>query len=87
VRPVSKTKPRRTKCLKSAVHVMLGEAMRAARKEQGYTQETLAARVGLDGSYYGAIERGEYKASIAMIDRIAGGLDVKLSELLQRAQL
>jgi len=61
--------------------------MRAVRKEQGYTQETFASRVGLDRSYYGAIERGEYKASIAIIDRIACGLDMKLSELLRRAQL
>jgi len=73
--------------MKSAVHVALGDAMRAARKEQGYSQEKLAARVGLDGSYYGSIERGEYKASIAMIDRIACGLDMKLSELLARARL
>jgi transcriptional regulator with XRE-family HTH domain len=73
--------------MKSAVHVLLGEAMRAVRKEQGYTQETFAARVGLDRSYYGAIERGEHKASIAMIDRIACGLDMKLSELLRRARL
>jgi len=73
---VSETKPTRTKRLKSAVHVMLGEAMRAVRKEQGYSQEKLAAHVGLDRSYYGAIERGEYKASIAIIDRIACGLDM-----------
>jgi transcriptional regulator with XRE-family HTH domain len=37
--------------------------------------------VGVDRSYYGAIERGEYKASIATTDRIACGLDMKLSEL------
>jgi transcriptional regulator with XRE-family HTH domain len=73
--------------MKSAVHVMLGEAIRAVRKEQGYSQEKLAAHAGLDRSYYGAIERGEYKASIAIIDRIACGLDIKLSELLRWAQL
>ena len=61
--------------------------MRAVRKEQGYTQVTFAAHVGLDRSYYGSIERGEHKASIAIIDRIACGLDMKLSELLRRAQL
>jgi transcriptional regulator with XRE-family HTH domain len=61
--------------------------VRAAREEQGYSQQKLAARVGLDGSYYGAIERGEHKGSIAMIDRVACGLDMKLSELLWRAQL
>jgi transcriptional regulator with XRE-family HTH domain len=73
--------------MKSAVHVLLGETMRSVRLEQGYSQEKLAAHVGLDRSYYGAIERGEYKASIAIIDRIACGLDMKLSELLRRARL
>jgi transcriptional regulator with XRE-family HTH domain len=62
---------------------MLGEAMRATRREKGYTQQKLAARVGLDGSYYGAIERGEHKGSIALIERIACALDMKLSELLR----
>ncbi len=65
----------------------LGEAMRAVRKEQGYSQEKLAARVGLDRSHYGAIERGEYKISVDKAERIAGGLDMKLSELLRRARL
>ncbi len=73
--------------MKSAVHVALGEAIRSVRLERGYSQEKLAAMIGLDRSYCGAIERGEYKASIAMIDRIACGLDMKLSELLRCARL
>jgi DNA-binding XRE family transcriptional regulator len=50
------------------------DAMRSLRRERGYTQEKFAAHVGIDRSYYGAIER-------------AGGLDVKVSELLRRARL
>ncbi len=61
--------------------------MRSLRLEQGYSQEELAARAGLDRSQYGAIERGEFKASMGIIWRIASGLDVKLSELLGRARL
>ncbi len=61
--------------------------MRSVRREQGYSQERLAARVGLDRSYYGAIERGEYKVSVSVAEKIAGGLDLKLSELLRRARL
>jgi DNA-binding XRE family transcriptional regulator len=61
--------------------------MRSLRREQGYTQEKFAAHVGLDRSYYGAIERGEYKVSMDIIWKIACSLDVKLSELLGRAQL
>jgi transcriptional regulator with XRE-family HTH domain len=61
--------------------------MRSLRLEQGYSQEKLAAHVGLDRSYYGAIERGEYKVSMDIIWKIASGLDVKLSELLGRARL
>jgi transcriptional regulator with XRE-family HTH domain len=65
----------------------LGDALRAVRQEQGVSQEKLAAIVGLDRSYYGAIERGEYKASIDIIGKIACGLDMKLSELLRRARI
>jgi DNA-binding XRE family transcriptional regulator len=57
------------------------------RLEQGFSQEKLAAHVGLDRSYYGAIERGEYKVSISIASKVACGLDMKLSELLRRARL
>jgi transcriptional regulator with XRE-family HTH domain len=61
--------------------------MRSLRRERGYTQEKFAAHVGIDRSYYGAIERAEFNASMDTIGKIACGLDVKVSELLRRARL
>jgi transcriptional regulator with XRE-family HTH domain len=49
---------------KSAAAQALGEAIRSARKERGYAQEAFATRVGLDRSYYGAIERGEFNVTL-----------------------
>jgi transcriptional regulator with XRE-family HTH domain len=65
----------------------LGDAIRAARTEKGYTQETLAKRAGLDRSYYGAVERGEFNLTIQTLLRISAGLGVPASALLRRAKL
>lgn len=60
----------------------LGAAIRAARKERGIAQESFAARVGLDRSYYGAVERGEFNITVQTLLRISAGLDVSAAELL-----
>jgi len=65
----------------------LGEAIRSARTERGYAQEAFAAHVGLDRSYFGAVERGEFNVTLATVLKIAGGLGVRASTLLRRAQL
>jgi transcriptional regulator with XRE-family HTH domain len=65
----------------------LGRAFRATRKEQGYTQESFALKAGIDRSYYGALERGEYNATIETIMHIARGLGVPAWKLWERAGL
>jgi transcriptional regulator with XRE-family HTH domain len=72
---------------KSPAARALGEAIRAARREHGYAQEAFAARVGLDRSYIGAVERGEFNMSLDTIVKIAAGLGLRPSALLRRAQL
>jgi transcriptional regulator with XRE-family HTH domain len=72
---------------KSAAVVALGEAIRSARRERGHAQEAFAARVGLDRSYFGAVERGEFNITLATVLKIADGLGVPASTLLRRAQL
>jgi transcriptional regulator with XRE-family HTH domain len=72
---------------KSAANQALGRAIRAARRERGFAQEAFAARAGIDRSYFGAIERGEFNVSLDMIVRLAKGLGVSASELLRRARL
>lgn len=72
---------------KSAANVALGSAARSMRVERGLAQESLAARAGMDRSYYGAIERGEFNVSLDTIVKIAGALGVSAAALLQRAEL
>ncbi len=72
---------------KSAANRALGEAMRSARKERGYTQESFAAHADVDRSYYGAIERGEFNLTVDTISKIAAGLDMTTSDLFERAKL
>jgi transcriptional regulator with XRE-family HTH domain len=72
---------------KKSAAVQLGEAIRSARRERGYAQEAFAAHVGLDRSYFGAVERGEFNATLATVLKIAGGLGLHASTLLRRARL
>jgi DNA-binding XRE family transcriptional regulator len=72
---------------KSAANVALGAAARAMRSERGMPQEAFAGRAGIDRSYYGAIERGEFNVSLDTIMKIAGALEIPAAALLQRARL
>jgi len=65
----------------------IGKAIRAARKEQGYTQEAFALRADIDRSYMGAIERGEFNLTVDTLHKISTGLGISPSELLGRAGL
>jgi transcriptional regulator with XRE-family HTH domain len=65
----------------------LGEAIRSARRERGFAQEAFAARVGLDRSYFGAVERGEFNITMDTLTTIADGLGIRASKLLRRAGL
>jgi len=72
---------------KSAANQALGKAIRAVRKQQGYTQESFALKADIDRSYYGAIERGEFNVTVDTIITIVGGLGVSAAELFKRAKL
>jgi transcriptional regulator with XRE-family HTH domain len=72
---------------KSAANQTLGKAMRAVREERGYGQEPFARRAGIDRSYYGAIERGEFNVTIDTVVKITAALGIKMHELLKKAGL
>lgn len=65
----------------------LGVAIRRSRIEKGFSQESFAAQIDLDRSYYGAVERGEHNVRIDTLATIAAGLEVPAWELLKRAQV
>ena len=59
-----------------------GQAVRAARMEQGMAQEELAASAEIERSHMGKIERGEHMPTLALILRIAAALNKSAADLI-----
>ena len=70
----------------SGAHVAFGAAVRARRKELGYSQESLAAEAGLHRNYVGAIERGEQNIALRNIRRISQVLRIPAASLVAEAE-
>ncbi|WP_274654558.1 helix-turn-helix domain-containing protein [Paenibacillus humicola] len=64
----------------------IGSILRRTRKERGLSMEELAGRSGVSKLTLGKIERGETNPSLSVLWRIADGLSVPLSFLLQDEQ-
>lgn len=63
----------------------MGERIRVARTERGWSQEALGAMVELSGMVLSLYERGESAPTPYTLRRIARALDVKLSWLMKGA--
>jgi DNA-binding XRE family transcriptional regulator len=63
--------------------VRFGQRLRELRVERGLSQESLAARAGLDRTYISGIERGRRNLSLGNIERLAIALKVEAAELLR----
>ena len=61
----------------------VGARVRQCREDKQWTQEDLAERAELDRSYIAGIEAGLRNPSIRAVSKIARGLGLSLSELLQ----
>ena len=62
----------------------LGNRLRVLRKERiGLSQEKFALRLGVDRTYYSAIERGKQNVTITILKKIADGFEMSLSEMLE----
>jgi transcriptional regulator with XRE-family HTH domain len=70
---------------RSKANHALARAIRSTREQRGYRQESFAARVGLDRSNYGAIERGECNVTVDTVIKRATALGVSAGELFSRA--
>jgi transcriptional regulator with XRE-family HTH domain len=66
---------------KKRVLKWLGNNLRRARKEKGYSQEKLAEISSVNLSYYGTIERGEKAITIQKLAQITEALDIPLQSL------
>ena len=61
----------------------LGRAVRELRARRGLSQETLGKRARLHRNYIGAAERGELNPTLRTLLKLAEGLALPLSELIQ----
>lgn len=68
---------------------ILGQRIRAKRKELGMSQEGLAHEAGLDRSYVGRVERGEHNLTFVALVKLARAMECDVASLtvgLPRAQ-
>jgi transcriptional regulator with XRE-family HTH domain len=60
-----------------------GERLRQLRRERNLTQVRMAVDFGIDRSFISDVERGRKSISLPMLEVIALGLKMTLSELLR----
>lgn len=61
---------------------LLGESVRDARKQAGYSQEKLAERADLSAVFISRIERGVESPSVDNLLKIAKALGVRVADLV-----
>ena len=61
---------------------ILGATVRRLRVDRGWTQERLAEASGLTTTYVGQVERGARVPSLTVVLKLARGLSISPSELL-----
>ena len=62
---------------------IVGQKIRAYRKQAGLSQEKLAEKASLSYKYLGEVERGDVNVSLDSLMRIAKALKVKLRDLVR----
>lgn len=67
--------------MNQSVLKILGQRIRARRKELAWTQEELADKAGIDRSYIGGVERGERNITFTVLCEIATALDRDVAAL------
>lgn len=65
-----------------AFNAMVGDGIRRARQEHGWTQAFVADKAGLSPNYIARLERGELGPSLFVANRICEALAIALEELV-----
>lgn len=60
----------------------LGQRVRKQRQALGWTQQTLAKKIGVSTSFVGHVERGSRKASLETLVSIANAMNLSMDYLL-----
>ncbi|WP_440708842.1 helix-turn-helix domain-containing protein [Herbiconiux sp. YIM B11900] len=69
-----------------ALTLSLAESLQSIRLARGLTVSALSAASGVSRAMIAKIEQGEAQPTAALLARLAGALDVTLSELIARAE-
>lgn len=64
----------------------LGEALRAARKERGLSQEALALEAGVERNYISLIELGKNSPSVRILFKLCRALSLRPSSFLEKVE-
>ena len=62
--------------------VRLGNKIKELRHKSGLSQEKFALQIGMDRTYLASVEKGKRNISILNLNKIANGLGVPMSGLL-----
>ncbi|MBJ7545957.1 XRE family transcriptional regulator [Pseudomonas aeruginosa] len=81
-RTVQRGRPTGTTTFEAEPALAFGNAVRAARVEQGIAQEELGALANIARSHMGKIERGEHMPTLALILKISVALGISATELM-----
>lgn len=73
--------------MRGTVREQLGKRIKRLREERGISQRKFALMIGMDRSYLISVEAGRRNIAIDNLAKIARGLDVTLSELMDGIKL
>ena len=65
----------------------IGKALRQRRESLEVSQESFADQIGVHRTYYSALERGEYNPTLRTLEKVCGGLGIKVWEVLKDASI
>lgn len=68
--------------MKEKIDIKFGRKVAFLRMQIGLSQEKFAEKCGIHRTYIGAVERGEKSPTLKTLEKIAKGLNVRISELL-----
>ena len=65
---------------------MLGEALRAARRAAGWSQEELAEQAGISRNYVSLLERDERSPTVAVLIDVCRALGVSAADVVRQIE-
>ena len=67
-------------------HTVTGRVIRQLRLERGMSQEVLSGLAAISRSHLAEIEGGKDNANVETLWRVAGALEIRLSDLIRRVE-